>query len=126
MKRGEVTNHKALWVKEELISTLHEFKCEPRGTTRGVADRRVQPVLSPFEYFHQIIRDEMREEIVKSTKCLPTRYAGQRPPLPRLSCGSKVGTRLGESLKGTLIGGDREVPQGTARPRRREEHAHAH
>ena len=80
MKRGEVTNHKALWVKEELISTLHEFKCEPRGTTRGVADRRVQPVLSPFEYFHQIIRDEMREEIVKSTKCLPTRYAGQRPP----------------------------------------------
>ena len=86
----------------------------------------MQPVLSPFEYFHQIIRDEMREEIVKSTKCLPTRYAGQRPPLPRLSCGSRVGTRLGESLKGTLIGGDREVPRGTARPRRREEHAHIH
>ena len=33
----------------------------------------------------------------------------RRPP-PRLSRGSKVATRLGESLEGPLVGGDQEVP----------------
>ena len=66
-KRRDVTKHKVRWVKEELESTVHEFKGEPRGSTRRVTDRRARPVLSPIEYFHQFITDEMLEEIVEST-----------------------------------------------------------
>lgn len=66
-KRREVTKHKAGWVKEELTSIVHEFKGEPPGSTRRVTDRRSRPVLSPIEYFHQFITDEMLEEIVEST-----------------------------------------------------------
>ena len=99
-KRREVTKHKAEWVKEELTSTVHEFKGEPPGSTRRVADRQARPVLSPIEYFHQFITDEMLEEIVESTNAHLHATLGKETPPPRLSCGSKMATSLGESLKG--------------------------
>ena len=52
------------------------------------------------------------------------RWARRHPP--RLSCGSKMATSLGESHEGPLVGGDQEVPWGAVRPRRGEEHAHVY
>ena len=111
-KRREVTKHKAEWVKEELTSTVHEFKGEPPGSTRRVTDRHERPMLSPIEYFHQFITDEMLKEIVESTNAHLHATLGKENLPPWLSCGSKMATSLGESLEGPHVGGDQEVPLG--------------
>ena len=59
---------------------MHEFKGEPPGSTRRVTDRRARPVLSPIEYFHQFITDEMLEEIVESTNAHLHATLGKETP----------------------------------------------
>ena len=73
-------------------------RASPRGSTRRVTDRRARPVLSPIEYFHQFITDEMLEEIVESTNAHLHATLGKETwaTPPRLSCGSKMATSLGD------------------------------
>ena len=59
---------------------MHEFKGEPPGSTRRVTDRRARPILSPIEYFHQFITDEMLEEIVESTNAHLHATLGEETP----------------------------------------------